>query len=296
MGTENGSPDSFGKSLATTRVGLGCASLHHLPTHSQRQSLLRCAFEHGIRYFDCARMYGNGLAEREVGVLANDHRSAMIIATKLGIPANATLERFPVLQYPAKITRRLFGFLSPSAATFQENRFCEAEADRNLSASLRALRQTSIDILLLHEPQPHEVEKIRALSEWAYQKRAAGTVQHFGLAGDHASLVGAELSGSPWSEVIQVPIPKDSDVALTTHRLHAHVLYGIFRAANECGTGAAGSDLERSGAKVLRQALLHYPEKTILISTRKIARIELAARVINEIVASNTVLVPIDDH
>ena len=111
MGTENGSPDSFGKSLATTRVGLGCASLHHLPTHSQRQSLLRCAFEHGIRYFDCARMYGNGLAEREVGVLANDHRSAMIIATKLGIPANATLERFPVLQYPAKITRRLFGFL-----------------------------------------------------------------------------------------------------------------------------------------------------------------------------------------
>src|SRR2546429_8200098 len=56
-----------GTTLSVSRLGLGTASLHHLLWSSERMQLLKTALDCGISHFDTARMYGEGLAERELG-------------------------------------------------------------------------------------------------------------------------------------------------------------------------------------------------------------------------------------
>ena len=48
--------------VSTTPLGLGCATLFHLPRPEDRRAVLRTAYESGIRHFDVAPMYGFGRA------------------------------------------------------------------------------------------------------------------------------------------------------------------------------------------------------------------------------------------
>ena len=53
--------------LQTSRIGFGTASLHHLYRSRARSALLTAALDSGISHFDTAPMYGEGMAERELG-------------------------------------------------------------------------------------------------------------------------------------------------------------------------------------------------------------------------------------
>ena len=89
-----------GTGLQVSRLGFGTASLHHTLRSADRQKLLKSALEAGFTHFDTARMYGEGMAERELGkLLSAEMRQQVTIATKFGIPVSATLERLPYLIY-----------------------------------------------------------------------------------------------------------------------------------------------------------------------------------------------------
>lgn len=265
-----------GGDLVTSRVGLGCGSLHHLLSHKQRQAILQAALDQGIRHFDCARMYGNGLAEREVGVLAKHRRSEMTIASKFGIPASAFLEKFSFLQFPAKAARRILALAGLRPQTyFASDRFSEAEAERNLAASLRATQTSDLDILFLHEPQPHELDRIFGLNEWAERKRQAGLIRHFGLAGTHAIALAAKLPGSPWQELLQAPINWRSYADPHAESLCPRFVYGLYT--------YPPANRQNSQANLLRTALMQNHDQTILISTTKIAHLTQASQVMHEV-------------
>lgn len=244
----------------TSRVGFGTASLHHIASSRRRQAILEQALDLGIRHFDTARMYGNGLAEREVGLLAHRRRAEMFIATKFGIDADPMLEKHPSLQLPVKALQR-FGVLKRETTT--KDRFSVGNATRNLALSLQALRTDYVDLLLLHEPTTEDVSAIDALGDWANRMRASGAIRHFGLAGQNAVEVVATLQASPWSEVVQAPVSAND---IGTNRI-PQIVYGIY---------SAGA----SGKNVLADALQKYPNRTILISTAKSDRLLAASEAV----------------
>ncbi len=67
-------------------VGLGCASISHMDiTDAQAEDTILTAWQEGIRTFDTAPMYGNGLSELRVGrTLTGVPRDEYILSSKVG--------------------------------------------------------------------------------------------------------------------------------------------------------------------------------------------------------------------
>lgn len=74
--------------LRTTPLALGCAPLGNLYaalTDAQAIHTVRRAFDRGVRYFDTAPHYGNGLSEHRVGTALRDvPRDAYALSSKVG--------------------------------------------------------------------------------------------------------------------------------------------------------------------------------------------------------------------
>jgi D-threo-aldose 1-dehydrogenase len=74
--------------IRVTRLGLGLApigGLYSPVSEEQARATVEKAWELGIRYFDVAPLYGNGLAEKRAGaVLAGKPRDSFVLSTKVG--------------------------------------------------------------------------------------------------------------------------------------------------------------------------------------------------------------------
>jgi D-threo-aldose 1-dehydrogenase len=74
--------------LKPTRIGFGGAPLGDLkraPSDEDARRLLQNAWDAGIRYFDTAPMYGNGLSERRIGDFLRDKpRDGYVLSSKVG--------------------------------------------------------------------------------------------------------------------------------------------------------------------------------------------------------------------
>src|SRR5260221_11454450 len=74
--------------LDVTRLGFGTAPLGGLfeaLTDDEAHLVVEAAWSTGIRFFDTAPQYGNGLAERRLGaVLSTKPRDEYVLATKVG--------------------------------------------------------------------------------------------------------------------------------------------------------------------------------------------------------------------
>lgn len=71
---------------AVPRVGLGCAAISREgTTDAQAEAAMLAAWQQGIRLFDTAPMYGNGLSELRVGrTLSGVPRDEFVLSTKVG--------------------------------------------------------------------------------------------------------------------------------------------------------------------------------------------------------------------
>lgn len=94
-----------GTNLKIPRLGFGTASLHHLFRSKDRQTLLGAALGAGYTHFDTARMYGEGIAERELGRFLLGRRQHVTIASKFGIQPTNILEKIPALMYAHRAVR-----------------------------------------------------------------------------------------------------------------------------------------------------------------------------------------------
>jgi D-threo-aldose 1-dehydrogenase len=141
----------------STALGFGCASLLRLTTSGDRQRLLDCAVDHGIRHFDVARLYGLGLAEAELAPLLRRHRSQLTLATKFGLgdagPPSAASQRQGSLRQLLRLlpglvpmARRLYG------RSMVLRNFSAAHCRQSLHTSLCQLGLEAVDLFLLHEP------------------------------------------------------------------------------------------------------------------------------------------------
>lgn len=177
-----------GTDVTTSVLGYGCGGLM---ARMDRPTSVRClelAFDAGVTHFDVARMYGYGEAESALGDFLAGRRDQVTVTTKLGIaPPRASA----ALSAAKAIARRglalvpaLRGAARRRAAQLHEGgRFGVADARESLETSLRELRTDHVDLLLLHECSPEDVDQDELLG-FLTSCVDSGTVRQFGIATD----------------------------------------------------------------------------------------------------------------
>src|SRR5262245_14677166 len=90
--------------ILTSRLAFGTSRLHYV-RQRDRQRLLGAAADLGFAHFDTAPVYGDGLAEVELGRFLRSQRDRFILATKYGIPADPIMERWGSMVPPLRIGR-----------------------------------------------------------------------------------------------------------------------------------------------------------------------------------------------
>jgi len=178
--------------MSETQLGFGAAGIGnhlHAVTDAQATGLLDAAWEAGVRHFDTAPHYGLGLSERRLGAfLAGKPRAEFTISTKVGRllepwPAGADRLDDEDFVVPAD-HRRVWDFT-------------EAGVRLSLEESLERLGLESVDVLYLHDPERHDLE--RGIAEGLpalAQLREEGRVGSIGVGSmDTAALLAAARSG-----------------------------------------------------------------------------------------------------
>lgn len=236
-----------GTDIQVSRLGLGTSGLHRALTSRARQAVLNAAVDCGITHFDCARYYGHGLAEAEVGRFARHRRTMLTIATKVGIRAVAAFERMPPLLYVAKGAARLVRPLldaDPFLRRFDMSaRSSVAEAEKSVAASLKALSTDYLDLLLLHEP-PSQLVIAEEWVLWLTNLKRRGIVRALGLSGEAGSCMEIALRRPDIGEVLQVRDSlngREADRILETGR-PLQITYGYLRAAGFRDSGRVPSE------------------------------------------------------
>jgi D-threo-aldose 1-dehydrogenase len=155
--------------IEVTRLGLGLApigGLYSPVSEQQARDTVEKAWDLGIRYFDVAPLYGNGLAETRAGAVLRDKpRESFVLSTKVGRllrPGGADRQR--IWAEPADLTP-VFDFSADGVrASYAE--------------SLTRLGLDRADILHVHDPDDFLAsvltDALPALVEMRSQGRIGG--------------------------------------------------------------------------------------------------------------------------
>ncbi len=68
-----------------TVVGLGCNAFGRRFDEARSRPVIHAALDAGIRFFDTAEIYGNGLSEEFIGRALGGRRHEVVLATKFGL-------------------------------------------------------------------------------------------------------------------------------------------------------------------------------------------------------------------
>jgi D-threo-aldose 1-dehydrogenase len=139
------------------RLGLGCAPLGGLyapVSEEDARATIDAAWDAGIRFFDVAPLYGEGLSEQRLGAaLADRPRDEYVLSTKVG---------------------RL---IRDGQAVFD---FSRDGVLRSLEESLERLRSDRVDVLLVHDPEDHMEQALREALPAVRELREQGVVGAIG--------------------------------------------------------------------------------------------------------------------
>ncbi len=191
------------------RLGFGSGGLIHKADRRTSLRLLETALDAGIVYFDTARYYGFGGTEGILGELAARARDRMVVVSKAGIlPGSRAISlrlvnRGVLLAHKALPPARAW-LRTPSAVAPRFNVFDPREFTASVETSLRELRTSHLDILLLHECTLADVsnEEFRALLQTLKRQ---GKIRAFGLATGIDETIHIAHTYPELASVVQVP-------------------------------------------------------------------------------------------
>ena len=138
--------------IRVSQLGMGTMTFGREADKSESEAMFKRCLDDGINFFDCANVYGDGVAETILGELIADHRQELIVTSKCGSP---------------------FGSAIHSQGGSRMNIMASIEA------SLKRLKTDFIDIYFLHrfdDCTPLEVS-LRALNDLVSQ----GKVRYIGV-------------------------------------------------------------------------------------------------------------------
>jgi aryl-alcohol dehydrogenase-like predicted oxidoreductase len=286
----------------TTRLGFGCSVL--MAGISRRQSLLLldAAYDAGIRHFDVAPLYGYGEAENCLGDLLALHPD-ITVTTKFGIdpPTRGGLLRTarravsPLLQRVPAL-KRVARSAGAAAARPSKSRFTAGEARASLERSLRNLRATHVDLLLLHEPESTELTDVTLL-DFLNNVLAQKIIGNFGVGSDSAKLSALLRDRPGYCRVVQHdwsildPIEPHTIAFHIHHCALAEHLHTVHDALTRDKprllrwSEATRRDLARRevlAALMLKAALVLHPNTILLVSSKNPVHIRENVRVADD--------------
>jgi D-threo-aldose 1-dehydrogenase len=162
-----------GTSCQVAELGMGTAPLGGLYTPVSAETAfqtLEAAWEAGIRFFDTAPQYGNGLSERHLGAfLKTKPREDFVLATKVG----------RLLRLPAEPTGEdaYYKGTPPERPVFD---FSHDGVMRSLEESLERLGLDRVDILHIHDPDDHYDAALAGAYKALDRLRAEGVIKAVG--------------------------------------------------------------------------------------------------------------------
>ena len=206
-----------GTGVNTSPIGLGCATLFHLPRPSDRRAILDIAFAHGITHFDVAPMYGLGLAEPELGSFLHGRRDQVTVTTKFGIdptrlgraagrlqrPVRAALRRLPRAGRGVKTSGRGVGSGFLGGLLYSAELYSPESVRRSLERSLALLRTDYVDVFLIHDPIGALLSSSTELMDYLSSEVAGGRIRSWGAAADLNQTYGEVRALSESSPVLQ---------------------------------------------------------------------------------------------
>jgi len=256
--------------LQTSRLALGLSRIHYLSSTRERQNLLARAADLGIRHFDTARNYGDGLAEAALGRFLSGRRSSFIVGTKFGLAANRLIEAVPWAGQPLRAFRSIARRAGLGSASYPM--LTGAGLRASVELSLRALRIDYIDILFLHEPSLARLAEVEELLAEVNRQKSKGTIRFIGLAGAWMHAVEIVRSMPALVDVVQVPEDDWSD-----GKLVPDLTFGVLRRGPQSVfEGALESGLV---VKRLEDALRRRKNGSVVVSTTRIDHLDLLASV-----------------
>jgi D-threo-aldose 1-dehydrogenase len=173
-------------SLSATALGLGTTAIGGLYTATSEESAentMQTAWDLGIRFFDTAPQYGNGMAERRLGAfLKTKPRDAYVLCTKVGrllrLPEKPEGEDAYYKGTPPE--RPVFDFSYDGVMTSVEE-------------SLKRLGLDRIDVLHIHDPDNHYSQALDGAYKALDRLRSDGSIGAVG-AGMNQSEMLAEFA------------------------------------------------------------------------------------------------------
>jgi D-threo-aldose 1-dehydrogenase len=140
MIVRDGNPAAAGD-LALPRLGYGGGSLFDVAAEREAADLLEYAWGRGLRYFDTAPLYADGLGEHWAGAALRQHpRDEFVLSTKVG-------RRLRPLPHAGLASAKRFPF-EPYYDYSYEGTL------RSLEDSLQRLGLARVDIVYLHDVNP----------------------------------------------------------------------------------------------------------------------------------------------
>jgi aryl-alcohol dehydrogenase-like predicted oxidoreductase len=274
--------DLPGTDLSLSRLGFGTSGLMARLGRRESVRLLEVAHDSGITHFDTARAYGYGEAEGALGEFLAGRRDAVTVTTKLGIMPPRRSRGLQGAKAAARVAARAFPPVRPLLRRGAQSMgeigwFAPGEARASLETSLRELGIETVDILLLHECRPADLET-EGLLEFLQESVRAGKVRRFGIATDGASTAAILAHRREFAGVVQIgwgafdALRLPPDVGLITHSAMAPQLAPLTERAR-----SAGWDPNSIGRLLLASALRSNPDGAVLFSSTNEARIRANA-------------------
>jgi choline dehydrogenase-like flavoprotein/diketogulonate reductase-like aldo/keto reductase len=264
------------------QLGFGCAYLlgPGLDRTASRR-LLDAAWDAGIRHFDTARLYGQGMTEGLLGEFLAEHPEASV-ATKYGVtPPNTARRVVEGVQRRVPSLERRTRWLKRN----DKAKFTSADARISLERSLRELQRDRIELFLLHEPTLEDLVHDDLL-EFLEAQRAAGKIGEFGIGGEYSRMEALANSRPGYARVLQfeqsvlgpslrLDTPADHRVHYRTFAKAAVALSRRLAGDPEIAVrwaATVGADLAEPlilSRLLLKASLDVWPESLTLFSTRK---------------------------
>lgn len=153
---------------AVTAVGLGCAPLGNLfaaVADDDAERTVDGAWDAGVRFFDTAPLYGNGLSERRLGVaLRTRTRDDYVLASKVGRLLRPSVgQTSPTIFAAAPRFEPVFDFSRDGVM-------------RSIAGSLERLGTDRLDVVHVHDPDDHELAALDGAFPALIELREQGVV------------------------------------------------------------------------------------------------------------------------
>ena len=266
--------------------------------------LLEQAYDHGIRHFDVAPLYGFGEAEGCLGEFLERHRDDVTVTTKFGLAAakNQPLLNLcraaagPLIRRLPSMKKKLTRAAQKIAHDGDTLPFTAAEAKTSIEHSLRTLRSERIDLFLLHEATADALldDGLHRLLE---NMVAAGTIGAFGVGSERSRIPDLLKRRPEYCRVLQFEWSVFEQRVETGAAFHLHhrALSPQFQARHaslvkddvrlKAWCGATQHDLRDPqifAMLLLKAALDANPESVVLFSSKQGKHIERNARIASD--------------